>query len=158
VEIRPAVEADAERIADLWNEMIRDTLWTFTTAEKTTAQIVTLMEGVGDVFVAETDNQIVGFATYSQFRTGPGYANSMEHSIVVSEHHTGQKLGDRLLLAVEKDAREKGFRTMIGGISSANPRGEAFHARLGYTHMGTLKEVGFKNGQWLDLILMQKML
>ncbi len=158
VEIRRAKEVDAEWIADLWNVMIRETLWTFTSQLKTEAQIIQLMNGVGEVFVAQIEAQIVGFATYSQFRNGPGYANSMEHSIVVSEAHTGQSIGRHLLNAVEDDARAKGYHTMIGGISSANPRGEAFHSRQGYTHIGTLKEVGFKNDQWLDLILMQKLL
>ena len=117
-----------------------------------------ILAGPGGIFVAQTEGQLAGFAAYDQFRKGPGYAYAMEHSIVISEGHRGQNIGSRLLTAIENDARQKGYRTMIGGISSANPRGEAFHKAMGYHTIGTLKQVGFKNDQWLDLTLMQKIL
>jgi len=138
--------------------MIRDTLWTFTTDLKDEEIINGVMAGPGDIFVAETSDGLAGFAAYSQFRNGPGYARSMEHSIVIADAYQGQKLGAGLLSEIEGDARTKSYKTMIGGISSANPRGIAFHAAMGYTTIGTLAQVGYKNGQWLDLTLMQKIL
>ena len=158
MDIRPAHGSDAQSITELWNTYIRDTLWTFTTAEKTVEQMSDLIDNGFGTFVAYKGDLIAGFATYSQFRNGPGYANTMEHTIVVGEAHTGQNIGRLLLDVLEEDARTKGFHSMIGGISSANPRGEAFHAAVGYAHVGTVKEAGFKEGQWLDLILMQKIL
>lgn len=158
MQIKKAQKSDAKAVAALWNDMISNTDWTFTTALKSEQAILDMMDGVGDVFVASDRGQIVGFSTYGQFRNGPGYAHSMEHSIVISKSFRGQKIGAKLLNAVEDDARHKGFHTMIGGVSSSNPRGEAFHAAMGYEFIGRFKEVGFKNGKWLDLILMQKML
>ena len=40
--IRPAVPADAPAIAAIWNPMIRDTLVTFDSVEKTEAEIAAL--------------------------------------------------------------------------------------------------------------------
>lgn len=158
MEIRVAQSSDDAQIAELWNVMIRDTLWTFTNDLKKPSTIKGLRSGQGGVFVAHNSGEIAGFASYSQFRSGSGYSRTMEHSIVLGEKHTGQMLGRRLLNAVEDDARKKGYHAMIAGISSANPRGRAFHEKMGYVHSGTLREVGFKNGTWLDLILMQKIL
>jgi L-amino acid N-acyltransferase YncA len=32
----------------------------------------------------------------------------------------------------------------------------AVHAKAGFHHIGTLRAVGFKHGQWLDTVLMQR--
>ena len=34
----------------------------------------------------------------------------------------------------------------------------ALHDRAGFRHLGTLRSVGFKHGQWLDTVLMQRAL
>ncbi len=156
--IRPATTQDAASIAELWNTIIRDTFYTFTSQEKQPANIAQSIRDDICFLVAEDTGKIAGFATYSQFRNGPGYAHSVEHSIVVDEAHAGKHVGRQLMQQLEQHARDTGHHTMIGGISSANPRGQTFHEALGYTHMGTLREVGHKRGQWLDLHLMQKML
>jgi phosphinothricin acetyltransferase len=62
------------------------------------------------------------------------------------------------MAALEREARAAGGHTMIGGVSTENPAGLAFHAALGYREAARLPEVGFKFGRWLDLVLMQKRL
>ena len=47
---------------------------------------------------------------------------------------------------------------MFAGCSAENPGAVAFHARLGFQEVATLREVGFKFGRWIDLVLMQKTL
>ena len=158
LQVRVAQAEDYAKVAEIWNEMIRDTHWTFTDREKTVDDLHAYARGPGDVFVATDQGAIVGFSAYGQFRNGPGYARSMEHSIVLSSEHRGKGAGAQLLTAVEDHARAQAYRTMVAGISSANERGRAFHLAMGYTHIGVLKEVGFKDGTWLDLILMQKLL
>ena len=71
--IRPAETRDAAAVADLWNGMIRDSLSTFTTDEKTHAEITALIAARADAFwVAEAAGEVLGFVTYGSFRGGPG--------------------------------------------------------------------------------------
>ncbi len=156
--IRTAKEDDLPEIAAIWNDMIQKTLWTFTTSLKDANSIRQIQDGPGEVFVADGNGELAGFACYSQFRNGPGYANSMEHSIVLRRDYRGQNIGRQLLEAVETDAQRKGFHVMVAGVSSANSGGRAFHEAVGYTYVGTVREVGRKCDQWLDLILLQKIL
>ncbi len=156
--IRQANPADWPQVAEIWNGMIETSLATFTTTLKTPDMIAAYANGVGAIFVAETEGQIAGFSCYSQFRNGPGYGKSMEHSIVIDPRFHGQGLGAKLLDAVEGDARAKGYHVMVAGVSSANPGGRRFHEKMGYSFAGTLSEVGLKEGQWLDLHLLQKLL
>ncbi|MEM6940478.1 MAG: N-acetyltransferase family protein [Pseudomonadota bacterium] len=157
--IRPATQPDAPAIAALWNAMIRETLATFTTEEKLFSDIEQMIAQRTEAFwVAEHEGGVVGFITYGPFRGGPGYAHTRELSIVLSAEAQGQGIGRALMTCAVAAATARGIRTLIAAISSANPGAIAFHTALGFTKSGHLTEVGFKRGQWLDLILMQKRL
>lgn len=157
--IRPASPEDSAAIAALWNWMIRDTTATFTTVEKTKAEIEARIIAAPTQFcVAEIANGIAGFATFGAFRAGPGYAATCEHSIIVDPNAQGSGIGRLLLANAEQAAHEAGKRVMIAAISSSNHKAVAFHEAAGYAQVGRLPEVGYKQGQWLDLILMQKTL
>lgn len=137
--------------------MIRETLHTFTTVEKTVVDIRALIETRPQAFwIAEAEAELAGFMTFGPFRAGPGYAHTVEHSILIAAPLQGQGIGARLMRAGEHAACAQGVRVMIAAISGANPGAVSFHAKLGYSHSGHLGEVGFKAGQWLDLIFMQK--
>lgn len=157
--VRRATPQDASAIAGLWNTVIRDTLITFNSVERSVSEIEgMIVGGPQKVFVAERHGVPFGFATYGQFRSGVGYARTMEHSIYLDPGARGLGLGRALMIEIERDATESGAHTLFAGVSSANPDGVAFHAALGFEHVATLKEVGFKWDQWLDLHLMQKRL
>ena len=157
--IRPATASDAPAIARITNAIIRDTLVTFTTDERSAAQIAEDIKArVPGYLVAEHDSHVIGFATYGPFRTGPGYAQTCEHTIQLSPDARGKGVGRALMSALQDIAQAQGVHVLVAGISSANPGAEAFHAALGYSKVGVMPEVGFKFGQRLDLVLMQKIL
>lgn len=160
--IRDATPADAAGIAAIWNPVIRDTAITFTTLEKTeddiTAMIRTRQADGHGFLVAETGGAILGFASYAQFRGGPGYARTMEHTILLAPAAHGRGLGRALMTALEDHARARGTVSLIGGISGENSAGRAFHARIGFAEVAILQRVGHKFGRTMDLVLMQKFL
>ena len=160
--IRAAAPADAPAIAAFWNPVIRDTAVTFNPVEKSAddiAQMITDRHAAGHGFlVAERDSVVQGFATYSQFRSGAGYARSMEHTIILSPAAQGAGLGRALMAALEDHARAGGAHCLIAGVSAENPAGRAFHAAIGFTEIATLPQVGHKFGRYMDLVLMQKFL
>jgi L-amino acid N-acyltransferase len=162
VTIRNATSDDAAAICALWNPIIRDTVITFNPVEKTEADIAAMItdrQNAGWAFlVAEDGPQRLGFATYAQFRAGLGYARSMEHSINLSPAARGLGVGRALLAALEDHARAQGYHVMVAAITGDNLGSIRFHAGLGYAHVGTMPQVGWKFGQFHDLCLMQKIL
>lgn len=157
--VRQARPDDAALIAAITNSIIRDTLVTFTTEERSTEAIAKDIRARGPSYlVAEDQGMVLGFATYGMFRSGPGYANTREHSIQLAEGARGKGTGRALMTELEAVARADGVHVLVAGISSANPPAIAFHEAVGFQRVGLMPEVGFKWGQWLDLVLMQKIL
>lgn len=155
--IRSARAEDAANIAAIWNRVIRDTTQTFTTAEKDPAILAAQM-AEQPFLVAIEGGAVAGFVTYFQFRAGPGYAYTVEHSVHVAETARGRGIGRALMVACEGHARDAGLHSIIAGVAGENTGGAAFHAALGYAEIARLPEVGWKFGRWHDLVLMQKML
>ncbi|MEX0286708.1 MAG: N-acetyltransferase family protein [Paracoccaceae bacterium] len=157
--IRQARPDDVDAICTIWNDMIRDTLITFTTDLKTNEGVAADIIARGTRFlVAEHEGQVLGFATYGPFRPGPGYRYTAEHSIQLAKDARGQGIGRQLLQRLEAVAIDHDIHTLVAGISSAAPESMAFHAAMGFVETARLPAVGFKADQWLDLILMQKRL
>ena len=156
--IRPATAADAAAIAAFWNPMIRDTVVTFNPVEKTPADIAAMIATREAFLVADDGGAILGFATYSQFRGGLGYAFAQEHTIILAPAGQGRGLGRALMAALEQVAGAHGHHILLAGVSGSNPAGIAFHASVGFAEVGRVAEAGWKFGRWHDLVLMQKML
>ena len=157
--VRAARESDAAEIAAIWNVFVRETAVTFTTDEKTTAGIAADIAARGAGFqVAELGGAVVGFATYSAFRGGPGYGRTKEHSVMLSAEARGMGVGRALMEALIGAARAEGVHSLFAGVSGENPDGVAFHRAMGFEERVRLPEVGNKFGRWMDLVLMQKFL
>lgn len=153
--LRAARPEDARAIAGIHNEIISETLVTFTTDLRSIPDVEHQIENQ-PVIVAQSAEQVTGFASLGRFRNGPGYRHTGEHMLHVAPGFRSQGIGATLLAQVEAIARMRGIQQLIAGISSANPRSEQFHAAHGFLRVGHLPNVGHKFGQWLDLILMQK--
>ena len=160
--LRHALAQDAGAVATIWNPVIRETAATFTTQEKTivglTADFAARAAEGKAFLLAEEAGQLLGFATYFQFRNGPGYARTMEHTIVLAPSARGRGVGRHLMAALEDHARAGGAHTLWAGVSGENPAGLAFHRAIGFAEVARLPQVGHKFGRWIDLVLMQKFL
>lgn len=161
--VRPAAPRDHAAILELWNAVIRDTTIIFASEEKTAEGLAALIaerRAAGrDFFVCEeAGGRILGFATYAQFRSGDGYAQAMEHTVMVAPGARGRGAGRALMTRIEDHARAGGAHTLFAGVSGENAAGIAFHERLGFCTVARIPEAGRKFGRWLDLVLMQKFL
>jgi L-amino acid N-acyltransferase YncA len=52
-------------------------------------------------------------------------------------------------------ARGIGKHVMVAGIEAGNAGSIRLHEKLGFEHVGRLKEVGAKFGRWLDLAFLE---
>ncbi|HEY2828272.1 MAG TPA: GNAT family N-acetyltransferase [Pirellulales bacterium] len=108
--------------------------------------------------VVDDTRRLMGFGTYGVFRVRPAYKYTVEHSLYVDAQFRGQGVGKILLREIIKAAEAQNYHVLVGGIDSSNAVSIALHKQFGFTHCGTLRQVGFKFGRWLDLDFYQLIL
>lgn len=115
-------------------------------------------ENKNPIWVAKMNDNVVGFASFSQFRPKVGYRFTMEHSVYLNPNFQGLGIGKMLLLKIIESAQNNKIHTLIGGIDAANLNSIEFHKKMGFELVGRMNQVGYKFDRWLDLIWMQKTL
>ena len=110
--------------------------------------------------VAIADGEIVGFSYAGRFRTRPAYRFLVEDSIFVAANARGMGVGRELLAELIRLCEEKGYRQMIALIAGGtdNLPSVGLHDRLGFRQIGLIEGCAFKQGRWIDTLLMQRAL
>jgi len=109
--------------------------------------------------VASRGAEVLGFAYAGAFRPRPAFRFMAEDSVYIHPDHTGQGMGRALLAELMRHCEALGIRQMLAVIGdSANAGSIGLHRSLGFEHTGILKASGWKHGQWLDTVFMQKAL
>jgi len=108
--------------------------------------------------IEDADGTLLAFGSYGSFRAWPAYKYTVEHSVYVHKDHRGRGLGLQIMRSLIEAARRNDVHAMMGGIDATNAGSIALHERLGFKHVGTLPQVGFKFGRWLDLAFYQLLL
>lgn len=98
---------------------------------------------------------LLAFGSFGTFRAFPAYKYTVEHSVYVHKDQRGRGLGAQVMQALIAAARERQLHALVGAIDASNAGSIALHQRLGFRHVGTLPQVGFKFGRWLDLAFWQ---
>jgi L-amino acid N-acyltransferase len=102
--------------------------------------------------------ELMGFASYGQFRERPAYKYTVEHSVYVDTRYRNQGVGRALLVAIIEAALHQDYHVLVGGIDASNTVSIRLHESLGFTACGVVRESGFKFGRWLDLAFYQLIL
>lgn len=108
--------------------------------------------------VEDDDSVLLAFGSYGTFRHWPAYKYTVEHSVYVHKDHRGRGLGRTVMRQLMAAARQNDVHVMMGGIDAMNTASIALHEQLGFKHVGTFPQVGFKFGRWLDLAFYQLLL
>jgi phosphinothricin acetyltransferase len=108
------------------------------------------------VVVARDALGVAGFASFGDFRAGPGYRFTVEHTVHVRADCRGHGTGTQLLRALFPRAAALGKHVMVAGVDAGNAASIRFHERLGFRQTGRLREVGYKFNRWLDLVFLQR--
>ena len=161
VVVRLATADDAEAIQRIYNHEVEHTTHTFDLVPRALEdQQAWLQDRTGalGVLVAEIDGQVVGFSSLSEYRPRAAYRTSVESSVYVDEAVRGRGVGRRLLHDLVDLAKASGFHTMVARVAGGHEASIKLHAAVGFATVGTEREVGRKFGNWLDVVVMQRML
>lgn len=161
--LRPSRDDDLPTITAIYAHHVLHGTGTFETEPPSLADMTARRADVLSkdlpYLVAEKDGEVIGFAYCNWFKPRPAYRYSAEDSIYLAETARGQGLGTRLLAELSKAAEAVGVRKLIAVIGdSANVGSVGVHRAQGFSHVGVLKDCGWKFGEWRDVVLMDKVL
>ncbi|HEY6799739.1 MAG TPA: GNAT family N-acetyltransferase [Agromyces sp.] len=132
ISIRPAVDADADRIADVWEAGWRDAhLGRVPDAllqARTTATFASrARSNIPKTLVALVDETVAGFVVVT--------ADEVEQ-IYVDADHRGSGIAPELLVAAERAIAAAGFPSAWLAVVAGNERARRFYDRNGWTDEG----------------------
>jgi phosphinothricin acetyltransferase len=158
--IHCTAERHASQILDIFNDAILTSTALFDYKPRAPESMLSWFKAKENgrfpvIGVEDSNEQLLGFASYGTFRAWPAYKYSVEHSVYVHKDHRGKGLGRILMRELIVAAQEQSYHLLVGGIEATNTGSIALHESLGFTHAGTLREAGFKFGRWLDLSFYQ---
>jgi phosphinothricin acetyltransferase len=109
--------------------------------------------------VALKDGEVAGYAYATAYRARSAYRHTVEDSIYVAQGMHGHGIGKALLREVIRRCTDSGFTQMVACVgNSANAGSLRLHESLGFEQVGVLRDIGFKFGQWVDTVLLQRAL
>lgn len=159
MKIRQAMENDIQAITEIYNEAVLRTVATFDTVPRTIdEQLIWFQKHDFNhpVIVAVDEEKVVGWASLSEYSNRKAYDKTVEISIYVKESERGKGIGKQLIKSIVKLGEGLGHRTILARITSGNDNSVNLHRLVGFEHVGTMKQVGEKFGEVLDVHIMQK--
>ena len=161
--IRPANTADVPPIHTIYHHYVHQSIASWELVPPSPAEIQSRMNALKQqgypYLVAEVKGVVLGYAYASPFRAREGYRYTVENSVYVHPEHQRCGLGSGLLTHLIEACADCGYHQMVAVIGDAtNTATIRLHQKLGFVLIGTLSNIGFKHGRWLDCLLMQRSL
>jgi len=152
--IRPATEGDLPGIIEIENREIAENFAHFGQTPVKLDQCKAAFDaatGKHPWFVAIENDQVIGFARCSPWKSRESYRQTVEVGVYVRPERQGQGIGKRLYDSLFPAMRECGIRTILAGIAQPNEASNRLHESFGMRYVGTLPDVGLKFGKWISV-------
>jgi phosphinothricin acetyltransferase len=152
--LRIAEPSDGEAIASIYRPYVETTATTFEETppapEAVASDIRTRLE-THPWFVAEHDDDVLGYAYAAPLRKRDAYRWTVELSIYLDRERRGRGFGSALYAALLETLDRQGFESAYGVVTLPNPESVGFHESFGFERVGVLPEAGYKLGAWHDV-------
>lgn len=169
--IRDAEESDLPGILEIYNEQIETSpsifldepvdianrrAWLFGAKTAGFPVLVAVPSHTTDAANGGSAPSVLGFVGYGTFREKPGYRFTVETTLYVHKLARSGGVGSALMHTLLAHAKEAGkVHVLIASTAKDNISSIRFHEKFGFVQTGTLKEVGYKFGQWQDMLFLQ---
>ncbi|MEU4365499.1 N-acetyltransferase family protein [Promicromonospora sp. NPDC023987] len=164
--IRPATPDDAAACADIYGHYVRHTHVSFESeppgTEEMARRIATCSARHAWLVAQEANEQeadrqgVIGFAYAAPYSAREAYSWSAESSVYLEVGRRRTGAGRALYEALFDLLAERGYRRLVAGLALPNDASLGLHRALGFEVVGTLRRIGWKHGQWHDVMRLQK--
>lgn len=152
--VRVATPADAGAIAAIYAPYVLETAISFEEEPPSGSEMASRIAATlptHPFLVFEEGGRVLGYAYGSAHVPRAAYRWSANVSVyaAVDAHRRG--IGRALYATLIATLRRQGFHSLFAGIALPNEKSVGLHETIGFAHLGTYREVGFKLGRWHDV-------
>jgi phosphinothricin acetyltransferase len=155
---RPATPADAERIAQIYNEGIEDRVGTFETRLRTADDVRAWFDGRHPIVIVEDAGEVVAFASTSNYRSRDCYAGIAEFSVYVARDGRGRGAGQAAMRALIDAAAPAGIWKLVSRIFVNNTASRRLMASVGFREVGIYEKHAKLDGEWRDVVIVERLI
>jgi len=161
ISLRPATGNDAAAIAAIYAPYVVSSAVSFETEPPSAKEMKARITNGEDkypwiVAIDEESGIILGYAYASVFHRRSAYRFCAETSVYVAGNFQGQGVGRLLYPALLATLREQEYTQALALIALPNDTSIKLHEAVGFRRSGVFREVGFKNGRWIDVGIWQR--
>ena len=161
IKIRDVLSEDAERIQEIYSPYVAYTTISFEITVPNKLEMKRRIEkALSNEFpyiVAENETgTVVGYAYADKFGEREAYRYSFIVSIYLDMEVRSRGIGQKLYDELEKRMKKMGIVQVLSAITGKNKKSLRFHEKNGFTKIGHFPNVGYKMGEWHDIIWMNK--
>lgn len=166
INIRTAKLEDAQDILDIYSYYVKNSSLTFEYEVPTEEEFKQRMVHVLEFYpylVAESENEIIGYAYAGRFQPRDAYAWVAEMSIYLKNDVRGKGVGKSLYQLLESILKEQHIIKTIAHITLPVDKysdfgSVPFHEKMGYQMVGKIDYLGYKFGRWYTGTYMDKLI
>lgn len=106
--------------------------------------------------VVREGKKLIGWAALTPISKRAAHKGVAEVSIYLSSQSTGKGIGSRLLKELVDCSEKNGFWALQTSIFPENKTSISLHKRFGFVEVGVRERIGKLDGQWRDVVLMDR--
>ena len=164
--VRAAAPEDAEQLLEIYTPFVisEDSSLSNVSFELAAPDVEEFRQRIKDIskqfpyLVGEVNGQILGYVYCHPYRERLAYQWAVEVTIYLAPAGQGKGLGRLLYETMEKLLCLQGVTMAYSCITVGNDHSIKMHEAVGYRLIGTFTNSGYKNGQWLDTVWLEKQL
>jgi L-amino acid N-acyltransferase len=149
---------DSQSVQEIYNDHIIRGNSTMDLQPKTLAEIEGWFKALQErelIVLLEDYKKVLGWGIIKKYSDRQGYDKACETAIYLRPDETRKGYGSKMKHWLIDKCRELEYHHLVAKIFSTNTASIEYNKKLGYEIVGTQKEIGFINGNWQDVTIMQ---
>jgi len=159
--LRDATPADAAVIAEIYNQSIGAANATMDDEPKTAAEFRRQMEAFTDregYWLLDRGEDPIGWGVIKLYSPRAGYSRCAETSVYLDQAETRKGYGSFIKRELIERCKQYGYHHLIARVWADNVASVEYNRKLGYEVVGIQREIGYIDGHWQDIAVMQLVL
>ncbi len=158
---RDVTVADAAAVTEIYNQSIlggNATMDQEPWSEEETKRLIKGFDKREALLLLERNTEILGWGIIKKYSDRAGYRFACETAVYLRHEEVGRGYGSRIKRALIERAKQLGYHHLVAKVFTTNVPSIEYNKKFGYEIVGVQREIGYQDGRWIDVVIMQLVL